>query len=156
MKCDRKKEQLAAWLLGNLSSAAADEVSAHINTCFRCSQTVAQLKLSLNQLQQHEISTAPVGLKQRIMVQAREKIQDKQYKWQIWQLGIVGSAVMIFLVLSILFFYPQPQWHQQELEQAYKQDFKALGLYFEQYETDSKGDTIELFGVPTELMSYLN
>lgn len=151
MKCRIKEDQLSAWLLGHLSAVEAETMKKHVVQCAGCTRTVVELKMSMQVLANKTNPVLPLGFQERVLARAKE-LQQPQKRWG-WQKGLVSIAAALLLGFGVMSFWPESSVNQQGL-QSYTEDFNTIGYFADQ--TNQSNMTDGLFGVPSELMAYLN
>lgn len=151
MNCKIKEEQLSAWLLGHLLAVEAEKMKQHVAQCENCTQTVADLKSSMQVLENKVEPVLPLGFQERVVARAKD-LKPRPKVWG-WQKGLATLAVACLLGVGLVNLWPQSNGNQQFF-QSYTEDFNTIG-YFSSDLTESN-DTNGLFGIPSELTAYLN
>lgn len=155
MMCNINEEQLSAWLLGHLSSQAAEVTKNHIEQCRQCTQVVAELKVSINRMASHDAEvTLPLGLKQRILARAQAGIKPQRHGWLAWQKGALSFAATMVVAVSLASLWQVSNKAEQAVIQSYGEDLYEFYNYSNDEVYQSNGNTI--YGVPSEVTTYLN
>ena len=103
-------EEVMAFLDGELSSAEAQTVSAHLDQCAECAGLAAQFRSTSQLLSGWTVPPVPSSLEESVMAQAakaaarprHEKpgrtMQLSFWNWRLWAVG-AGGAVTVVLIL---------------------------------------------------------
>jgi len=120
MECSDIQERLSAYIEGSVSSAEEGLIEEHLKACQQCSESLADLKKTLEYVQNLEEIEPPPWLKQKVMARVRSEAEAKRgilqrvfYPLHI-KLPIEALAVIVIAVTTIYVFKTM----QPELESA--------------------------------------
>ena len=102
-------EEIMAFLDGELSSAEAQEIKAHLATCPNCSVVAAQFQETAQMLAVWEVPTLPDSRENSISkaikstnLTFRPTLQTARRRWMTWGLSAVGAVLVVALINPIL------------------------------------------------------
>lgn len=120
MGCSDIQQRLSAYIEGSVSSEEAGLIEEHLKACQQCSESLADLKKTLEYVQNLEEIEPPPWLKQKVMARVRSEAEAKRgilqrvfYPLHI-KLPIEALAVIVIAVTTIYVFKTM----QPELEIA--------------------------------------
>jgi anti-sigma factor RsiW len=123
MECQRCRENLTAYLDGELSGGESAEIKSHLDACTSCKDELSSLQKAADLIGSHIIELEP-GLGSWARVQA--KISDKRARSPFgflalnrWRFAFAALVFMGTIALSYL-------WHQQVQQ-------RSLDEYISQY-----------------------
>jgi len=102
-RCEDVREQLSAWLDGELTEEGRAQVAAHLDSCAACRRELAQF-VALNAALAELPAPEPSGLAERVLVRVQAR---RRYWWQ--NLALAASLVMGMVLGGALArdFYPR-------------------------------------------------
>ncbi len=140
-KCEEVREQLSAWLDGELAEAEHARVAAHLDSCAACRRELAQLT-ALNAALAELAAPVPSGLAERVLARVRP---SRRYWWQ--NLALAASLVMGIVLGGALArdFYPLAATGTgadiAALEDFYDFPQGSLGAIFVSYQSEEGNGT---------------
>lgn len=141
-KCEEVREQLSAWLDGELAIEEHAQVAAHLNSCAACRRELAQLT-ALNTALAQLAAPVPSGLAERVLARVQP---SRRYWWQ--NLALAASLVMGIVLGGALArdFYPLAPENGSGLEMATLDDFHdfpqgSLGTILISYQAEEGNGT---------------
>jgi hypothetical protein len=113
-----EREELMAYLDGELPAARAVAVAAHVEGCPECRQFAAELGEVSHRLRAWEVEPADTGMPARVAVALRERpVKAQKRPWVIrygWVLGV--PVCFVLLLLSVA----QPRLHYKPFAGAFQ------------------------------------
>jgi hypothetical protein len=106
-------EEIMAWLDGELSSAEARTVAAHVDDCVECANLAAQFRSTTQALSSWTVPPAPSYLENSIVELTQQKssgqrlpkqkliVRPSFWTWKQWTLGAGCAAILLLLVISL-------------------------------------------------------
>jgi anti-sigma factor RsiW len=105
--CSRVRNQLGAYLDGELSPKSRTLVERHLVRCRTCRTGLESLRRLERALQIAEVPPAPAGLASQIMAKARERQSSEKERnvirlgsrpaaWRLWAFRVAAAAVVAF------------------------------------------------------------
>ncbi len=140
-KCEEVREQLSAWLDGELAEAERARVAAHLDSCAACRRELAQLT-ALNAALAELAAPVPSGLAERVLARVQP---SRRYWWQ--NLALAASLVMGIVLGGALArdFYPLAANGTgadiAALEDFYDFPQGSLGAIFVSYQSEEGNGT---------------
>lgn len=106
--CCSYREQLSAWIDGDLSPDAARKMSAHLEACASCRLDVDLLKTAIGALQRFPAPPEPTG----VLAGLRKRLTPEPWyrrilhpKGEGWVFGVpVGALATILVIVGVAFF----------------------------------------------------
>ncbi|HXS32367.1 MAG TPA: anti-sigma factor [Solirubrobacterales bacterium] len=107
---DRRRDDVAAYLLGALGPGEAAELERHIAACPECEEELERLRPAVQVLPETvEPVEAPAALRNRLMEQVRSEAGDSQEatatrrtpRWQLGLRPLAGLAALALVVAAI-------------------------------------------------------
>lgn len=120
-------EDLMAWLDGELSSAEAQAVSAHLKDCAECAGIAAQFRETAQSLAQWTAPPAPSDRDDTIMDRATKitlahksarparSVRFSVWNWRLWAIGGAGAVTALFAMAIALRTLAYRSMHSQAL-----------------------------------------
>jgi anti-sigma factor (TIGR02949 family) len=141
-KCEEVREQLSAWLDGELAEEERARVAAHVDSCAACRREADQF-VALNAALGHLAAPMPPGLAARVLARVQP---PRRRRW--WQdLALAASLVIGLIAGGTLArdFYP-PSANGTGPEIAALEDFHdfpqgSLGAIFVSYQSEEGNGT---------------
>ena len=120
MECGDIQQRLSAFIEGFISSEEKGVIEEHLKACQKCSESLADLKKSLEYVQNLEEIEPPPWLKQRVMARVKSEAEAKRGILQrlFYPLHIklpIEALAAIFMVVTTIYVY---KTIQPELELA--------------------------------------
>ena len=110
MECSDIQQRLSAYIEGNVSAEEEGLIEEHLKACQQCNESLADLKKTLEYVQNLEEIEPPPWLKQKVMARVRSEAEAKRgifqrifYPLHI-KLPIEALAVIVIAVTTIYVF----------------------------------------------------
>ena len=104
-------EDIMAFLDGELSTADAQSLSAHLSDCPDCAAIADQFRDTARMLSAWSVPPLPVRIEQAVReasadprhrtAKSRARIRPSTWNWKQWTFGSVGATVVFVLVFSV-------------------------------------------------------
>lgn len=110
MDCDRVREELSAYLDGELAAPEAGQLRAHLDRCPTCRGELDSLRRAAEAVKDLPPLKAPAGLREKVMAGVRaEETADapRMSPWRAW--WPVAATVLIAAVIMLLNRAPEPK-----------------------------------------------
>ena len=120
MECSEIQERLSAYIEGSVSSEEEGLIEEHLKACQQCSESLTDLKKTLEYVQNLEEIEPPPWLKQKVMARVRSEAEAKRGIFQkiFYPLHIklpIEALAVIFIVVTTIYVF---KTMQPELELA--------------------------------------
>lgn len=110
MECNNIQERLSAYIEGVISPEEKILIDEHLKSCQRCNESLAELKRTIEYVQDLEDIEPPVWLTQKVVARIRSEVKPKKgilqklfYPLHI-KLPIEAAAVFLIAVTAIYIF----------------------------------------------------
>jgi hypothetical protein len=110
MECNNIQERLSAYLEGVISPEEKILIDEHLKSCQRCNESLAELKRTIQYVQDLEDVEPPVWLTRNVMTRIRSEVKPKKgilqklfYPLRI-KLPLEAAAVFLIAVTAIYIF----------------------------------------------------
>lgn len=126
MECSQVQKRLSAYLEGSLSPEEQALVEKHLKPCEKCSQSLLELKRTLEHLQGLPEVEPPPWLAERVMARVRSEPEARRGIWQILfhpihiKVPLEAAGVIAIAVTTIYLFkamQPAMRLSQEPLEE---------------------------------------
>lgn len=78
MRCDHVRDQLNAYLDGELAPGAAETLTSHLRSCPACRRALERLRHLAGLLRQTPVPGVPEGFAERVLAHARRQVADRR------------------------------------------------------------------------------
>jgi anti-sigma factor RsiW len=100
MNCEELRENLAAWLDGELDTPRADAASRHAASCAACAARADALRKTVEACRTWADAEPPAGLAWR----AARAAGPVRVRARVWRMGLAAAAAVALLAAGLLIF----------------------------------------------------
>lgn len=110
MNHDAIRHKLSEYLDGAVSEKEKTGIEEHLKTCPKCSDALAELRKTIEQVRQLEDVEPPVWMTQKIMAKVREEADERKsiFRRLFYPLAVklpIQAVAVLFLVVTAFYIY---------------------------------------------------
>jgi hypothetical protein len=112
MDCGDIQERLSAYIEGIISSEEKTLIEGHLKSCQKCSESLADLRKTMEYVKNLEEIEPPAWLTQKVMARVRSEVKPKKGIFQklfyplYIKISLEAAAVILIAVTAIYIFKP--------------------------------------------------
>lgn len=108
------RHKLSDYLDGAVTAIEKAEIEEHLKACEKCSDALAELQKTIEQVKQVEDVEPPAWMTQKIMAKVREESKEKAGTWNMLLFPLrmrpaVGALAVLFLAVTSFYIYTNIQ-----------------------------------------------
>jgi hypothetical protein len=137
MNHDDIRHKLSDYIDGAVSAKEKTEIEEHLKACTKCSDALAELRKTIEQVKQVEDVEPPVWMTQRIMAKVREESERRAGIWNklLFPLRMspaISAVAVLFLAVTAFYIYqnirPERKYAKTPVESFAKKEAPSAGM----------------------------
>ena len=130
------RHKLSEYIDGAVTPQELAVIEEHLKTCTTCSEALAELRKTIEQVKQIEEVEAPAWMTQKIMTNVRAEAEQKKglFHWLFYPLAKklpIQAVAVLFLTVTVYYIYnsmhPAEKYAEAPMERLANQEAPAKG-----------------------------